>query len=178
MANPNKPKLIILSDLWGKEKSGWTSHYTKLLSQHFDIQYYDSCELAGIDKSVYTEKALHHQFVNGGIERASHKLAELVQEEVHTLAFSIGGTIAWQFGLQTGNIKSLTAISSTRLRYEKVKPETSIKLWYGEDDNYRPSKDWFDQMEIECEIISGQGHLVYREPGFAAILTGYATSTH
>lgn len=167
ISRPAKPKLVILSDLWGKEKSGWISYYTKPLSQHFDIQYYDCCELAGIDKSVYTQDGLHHQFVSGGIERAIRKLTELVEQETHILAFSIGGTIAWRFGLQTGMTRSLMAVSATRLRYEAAKPQAMIRLWYGEDDDYRPSRDWLNQMEIECEIVKSQGHLVYREPGFA-----------
>ena len=49
-----KPKLIILSDLWGKEKSNWVSDYVELLKNKFEIQYYDCCDLGGIDKTDYT----------------------------------------------------------------------------------------------------------------------------
>lgn len=176
MAKSVKPKLIILSDLWGKEKSDWLSYYSRPLNQHFDIQYYDCCELAGIDKPIDTEEVLHHQFINGGIERAIRKLTELVQEETHFLAFSIGGTIAWRFGLETSNIKSLTTISSTRLRYEVAKPRGIIRLWYGKNDHYQPSKPWFEQLGVEYETVNGQGHLIYTDPGFAASIATYLLS--
>ncbi|GAB5526185.1 MAG: alpha/beta hydrolase [Roseivirga sp.] len=169
-------KLIILSDLWGKEKSVWVSHYTERLNQHFDIQYYDCCELGAIDKSIYTEEALHQQFVSGGIERTVHQLTELIREETHILAFSIGGTIAWRFGLQTGNIKSLTAISSTRLRYETVKPKGRVKLYYGKDDDSAPAKSWFDQLGVDHELIKDQGHVVYRESELAAAVAEHLLS--
>jgi hypothetical protein len=32
-----KPRLIILSDLWGKEKSDWVSNYVALLKDMFEI---------------------------------------------------------------------------------------------------------------------------------------------
>lgn len=176
MEKPMKPRLLILSDLWGKERANWMSYYSEPLSKSFDIQYYDCCELGDIDKFIYTEEALHKQFVNGGLDRAIARLIELEQEDTHFLAFSIGGTIAWQFALKTGKVKSLYAVSSTRLRYETEKPEGKIKLWYGEADKHAPSQDWFDQLEIDHKIVRGQGHLIYRRAQFAADVAGYLLS--
>ena len=88
-----KPKLIILSDLWGREKSGWVDFYIERLQNNYSITYYDCCELGGIDKTSYTEQDLHHQFIDGGIETAVTNLLANEKDEVSILAFSIGGVI-------------------------------------------------------------------------------------
>ena len=71
------PKLVILSDLWGEKKSDWTKQYIKLLSDSFEVFYYDSCQLAEIDTTDYTEENLHKQFVDGGIDKAVENLLKL-----------------------------------------------------------------------------------------------------
>jgi hypothetical protein len=50
-----KPRLIILSDLWGKEKSEWVKGYIEILESEFDIKFYDCCELGEVDKGDYSE---------------------------------------------------------------------------------------------------------------------------
>ena len=71
-----KPRLLLLSDLWGKEQSEWIILYTEILEQHFELKYYDCCELGNVDKTIYSEENLHQQFVNGGIEIAVEKLSQ------------------------------------------------------------------------------------------------------
>lgn len=158
-----KPRLIILSDLWGKEKSDWVSTYVELLKSKFEIQYYDCCELGEIDKTNYTEENLHSQFVNGGIERAVRSLLKIEMNQIDILAFSIGGTIAWKAALRGLNVRSLFAVSSTRLRYEVEIPNGAIKLYYGEKDSNKPNNDWFEKHSIAFEIIKDKGHNFYTE---------------
>ena len=144
-----KPRLLLISDLWGKEKSDWISYYTSILLNNFELEYYDSCDLGSIDTSDYLQENLHHQFVNGGIEKA---VAQLIKEEkgfVNVLGFSIGGLIAWKAGLSGLKIQKLFAISSTRLRYENLKPLGTIQLFYGENDNYKPDSNWFKNLHIK-----------------------------
>jgi alpha-beta hydrolase superfamily lysophospholipase len=161
------PKLIILSDLWGKEKSHWLAHYTQYLEPHFEITYYDVCELGAVDKTIYTQDALHQQFVNGGIERAVQQLAILEKEKTNILAFSIGGVIAWKYGLQTANIECLYGVSATRLRKETNQPTGVIQLYFGSEDTFNPSANWFEQMHLQIEIIEGGKHELYRAANFA-----------
>ncbi|MBG6132629.1 hypothetical protein IWQ47_003854 [Aquimarina sp. EL_43] len=80
-----KPKLIILSDLWGKKKSDWVAYYIKELQDHFVLQYYDCCELGALDTSTYTEENLHKQFTNRGIDRAVQNLLTLEKGKIHIL---------------------------------------------------------------------------------------------
>jgi dienelactone hydrolase len=162
-----KPRLIILSDLWGKEKSGWVSAYIELLKDKFEIQYYDCCELGIIDKINYTEENLHSQFVNGGIEKAVQHLLKAEKNQINVLAFSIGGTIAWKAALQGLNIRSLFAVSSTRLRYEDEIPNGAIKLYYGENDSNVPNENWFQKHSIDFKIIKKKEHGFYTEKDFA-----------
>jgi hypothetical protein len=156
-----KPRLIILSDLWGKEKSGWVSNYVSLLKDKFEIQYYDCCELGSIDKINYTEENLHSQFVNGGIEKVVENLLKAEKNQIDVLAFSIGGTIAWKATLKGLNVRQLFAVSSTRLRYENEIPNGIIKLYYGENDTNKPSNDWFGKYSIDLEIIKNKEHNFY-----------------
>ena len=166
-----REKLIIISDLWGKEKSEWLINYTRILEPKFDIVFYDSCELGQIDKSNYTQENLHNQFINGGIEKAVERLLEYEKLKINILAFSIGGTIAWNFGLKRDNINSLLCISSTRLRKEIKKPKGKLKLLFGENDEFKPKADWFKNMNLDHIILSGKGHQVYRELEFAERLS-------
>jgi hypothetical protein len=158
-----KPRLIILSDLWGKEKSEWVSDYIQLLKDKFGIQYYDCCELGEIDKVNYTEENLHRQFVNGGIENAVANLLKTEKNQIDILAFSIGGTIAWKSALKGLNVRRLFAVSSTRLRYEEKIPNGAIKLYYGENDSNKPSNNWFEKHSIDFQIIKNKEHEFYTE---------------
>lgn len=162
-----KPRLIILSDLWGKEKSDWVSDYVELLKDNFEIQYYDCCELGEIDKTNYTEGNLHSQFVTGGIEKAVENLLKAEKNEIDILAFSIGGTIAWKASLKGLNVKNLFAVSSTRLRYQNEIPNGVIKLYYGENDSNRPSDNWFENHAKDFDIIKNKEHYFYTEKEFA-----------
>lgn len=161
-----KPRLIILSDLWGKEKSDWILGYVELLNDKFEIQYYDCCDLGGIDKTNYTEENLHSQFVNGGIEKVVENLLKAEKNQIDILAFSIGGTIAWKGAMKGLNVRSLFAVSSTRLRYEYEIPNGAIKLYYGENDSNKPSNDWFEKHSIDFEIIKSKEHNFYVEKDF------------
>jgi hypothetical protein len=158
-----KPRLIILSDLWGKEKAAWTLDYIELLKNKFEIQYYDCCELGEIDKTNFSEENLHNQFVNGGIEKAVVNLLKIEKNQIDVFAFSIGGTIAWKTALKGLNIGKLFAVSSTRLRYEDKIPSGTIQLYYGEKDCNKPSNAWFEKHSIDFEIIKNKEHDFYTE---------------
>ena len=162
-----KYRLIILSDLWGSGKSEWLINYTQILKPYFYIQYYDCCELGGISKSDYNEEELHKRFVNGGIERAVKKLMELEKDTVNILAFSVGGTIAWKYAVESNKIDSLICVSSTRLRYEIIRPKGEITLFYGNNDVFKPEIEWLDDMELNYDVLKDNGHHVYTKNEFA-----------
>lgn len=166
-----KQRLLILSDLWGIKKSDWLSYYTDILHKKFEIQYYDCCILGELDTSTYTEEGLHQQFVSSGIELAVQNLIDKETETVHILAFSIGGTIAWQSMLKGLKVASLHAVSATRLRYETNKPNGGIKLYFGENDTYAPNTKWLDKMNSIVVIKNKKGHDLYTEPKFARELS-------
>ena len=156
-----KPKLLLISDLWGTEKSDWITYYTSILENHFDLKYYDSCDLGTVDKSDYSEENLHHQFVNGGIEKAAEQLIKKENGLVSVLGFSVGGLIAWKAGLSGLKIQNLYAISSTRLRYETEKPFAKIELFYGKNDNYKPDSNWFKKLELKEHCFENEEHELY-----------------
>lgn len=162
-----KKRLVILSDLYGKGKSDWLIYYTDILQDFFDITYYDCCKLAQIDTSDNSQEKLHEQFVNGGISKALEQLTKLEQEPINILAFSIGGTIAWKYGIETNNTKTLTCISSTRLRKEIYKPNGKLNLYFGENDEFKPSDKWFKNMQVELNLCLGQNHDMYRHKEIA-----------
>lgn len=168
-------KLIVLTDLWGIEKFDWFINYKEQLK--LETVVYDSCDLGNVDKSAYKEANLHQQFVSGGIELAVEKLLEKEKGEVNVLAFSIGGTIAWKAILKGLKVNKLFAVSATRLRYETEKPNCKIHLFYGEKDEFKPNKKWFQQFEIEQKEIKNKGHEVYKDKiflkNFVATLNNY-----
>lgn len=165
-----KPKLVILSDLWGKEKSDWVSVYVKLLKDKFEIQFYDCCELGAVDKTDYTQENIHKQFLNGGIETAINNLLLLEKEKINILAFSIGGTIAWKAAIKGLNVGGLFAVSSTRLRYETQVPDCKIKLYFGQDDINKPDASWFEKHQIDFETVENKNHQLYLEKDFIHLI--------
>lgn len=160
-----KKKLILLSDLLGFP----AEYYKRLLSDEFEIDYFDVRDLAGIDKNQ-TKEEIHKQLVEFGIDHAVQKLLELKLKASHLLAFSIGGVIAWRYALKTDQVKEFWAISATRLRVESEKPEMKVNLFYGEKDAYRPNENWFKKMQISPEIILGKEHEMYGNTEFAEYL--------
>ncbi len=158
-----KARLIILSDLWGIEKSDWLTGYIRILDSKFSIQLYDCCDLGRVDKSEYVENHLHNQFVNGGIETAVKRLLELEKNKIDVLAFSVGGVIAWKAQLKGLKINNLFSISSTRLRYEEHKAKCGLNLYFGEKDTHRPTDGWFNTMNLKPKIFKGRGHTLYSE---------------
>ena len=165
--NTTKQRLLILSDLWGKEKSDWITYYTSILENHFELEYYDSCDLGTIDKSDYSEENLHHQYINGGIEKAVVQLVKKEKGLVSVLGFSIGGLIAWKAGLSGLKIQNLYAVSSTRLRYETEKPLGTIELFYGKNDNYKPDRTWFEKLNLKEHFIKNKEHELYKDKEIA-----------
>ena len=162
-----KQRLILISDLWGIENSGWIDFYISILNQYFEVVYYDSCELGDIDTSDYTAENLHYQFLNGGISKAVENLLQIEKQPTIILGFSIGGFIAWKACLSFLSIQNLYAISSTRLRYENEKPIVNIELFYGENDPYKPSSDWFEHLDIKQQLYLNETHDFYKNKNVA-----------
>jgi len=136
-----KPKLIVLSDLWGFENAYWLTEYCKKLNTVFEVKIYDSCILGNVNVSNTSENKTHKQFVEWGIATAVEKLLTLENKKVTVLAFSIGGVIAWKAALKGLQFDCFYAVSSTRLRYETQKPDGILVLHYGEDDPYKPNTE-------------------------------------
>lgn len=158
-----KKRLLILSDLWGERKNDWWHFYKNALDPYFEVVFYDCTELAEIETDAFDQKILHEQFINGGIDRAVQKLIDLEKEKTTILAFSIGGTIAWKYSLQTSTIESLYCVSSTRLRKEVIKPNTKIHLWYGMNDMFIPNENWFQELKLTPFILDAMEHGMYKE---------------
>lgn len=159
-----KKQLLILSDLWGAKKATYLSKYITLLQSKFDVEFIDCCQIGQVDTSIYTQENLHQQFINGGINLAVKNLLKNYSQEADILAFSIGGTIAWKANLQGLKIRNFYAVSATRLRYETEKPNSQIRLFYGELDSYRPKEKWFKNFEItDYCIFENEGHGIYQK---------------
>lgn len=156
-----KPKLLILSDIFGGENPEWIKKYVNLLSHKFEVQYYDVCKLANIDSENISETDLHNQFLNGGIDKAITNLSKLEKDEVYVLGFSIGGTIAWKAALKSFKINFLFAVSSTRLRLENEAPRCNLQLYFGENDFNNPDSEWFLKLKVPAQFLSNQEHQLY-----------------
>jgi len=156
-----KPRLIILSDLFGGKNPEWIKLYSEILKSKFDIQYYDVLELGNIYLDNFIESDIHNQFLNGGIDKAVKNLLDYERGEVAILGFSIGGAIAWKASLKGLNISQLVAVSSTRLRFETKIPECKIKLYFGGKDLNAPNLQWFSNLKISHHFFENQDHQLY-----------------
>jgi hypothetical protein len=165
-----KPRLLILSDLFGGKIPEWIKYYTEVLEFKFDIQYYDVLELSEIDTTNFNEKKIHNQFLQGGIDKAVENLLNLEKEKVTVLGFSIGGTIAWKASIKGLNISQLIAVSSTRLRFETDIPNCKIKLYFGGKDLNLPDLQWFFDLQISNQFFENQDHQLYLEEKNAFVI--------
>lgn len=156
-------KLVILSDMWGSKKSLWITSYLGYLQQYYDIVFYDCQQLANINLKINSAENTHRAFVEGGIDTAVAHLLKKETEPAHYLAFSTGGTIAWKANLLGLPMKSLYAVSSTRIREEENRPECKTTILFGDIDEYRPKQNWYTKLGIECELIKGFGHELYTD---------------
>lgn len=165
-----KPKLLILSDLFGGKNPEWINYYTNTLESKFEIQYYDVRELGNIDASNLTEAEIHKQFLNGGIFKAIEALLELETGKVIILGFSIGGTIGWKASLIGLKTTHLFPVSSTRLRFEKESPNCKINLFFGKNDPNKPNPQWFLDLNIPSIILENCDHQLYHEQSNALMI--------
>jgi pimeloyl-ACP methyl ester carboxylesterase len=156
-------KLVILSDMWGVKKGLWITSYFGYLQQYYNIEFYDCQQLGHVDVTVNTEENIHDAFVNGGIDTAVAHLLKKETQPAHYLAFSTGGTIAWKAGLKGLPMKSLTAISPTRIRFEKKSPACAMDIVFGENDSFQPDAAWAKQMAIKMEVVPNFGHQLYSD---------------
>lgn len=168
-----KPRLLILSDLFGGKNQEWIKQYTDLLESKFEIQYYDVLQLANIIVFDFTEIDIHNQFLNGGIDKAVDNLLELEKGKVAVLGFSIGGTIAWKAVLKGLKASHLTAVSSTRLRYETHFPDCKVKLYFAGNDKNKPDSRWFLDLDVSYEILEDEMHQLYRDSKNAALISNF-----
>lgn len=161
-----KEKLLILSDLNGLKNAYWISYYTSFLKEKFEIEILDSCVLAEIDSNVSKEK-IHKQMISFGIEKAVLNLLKREEKPKHILGFSIGGTIGWKANSSGLNLKSLFAVSATRIRFETQKPKGILKTFFGEKDAFKPDLNWFKKMKIDHFEIPEETHEFYKKKEFA-----------
>ena len=156
-------KLLVLSDMWGIKKGLWITSYFGYLQQYYNIEFYDIQQLANLDIPVMTSENIHKAFMDGGLDTAVAHLLKKETEPCHVLAFSMGGTIAWKAGVQGLPLKSLTAISPTRIRFEEVAPSCDINLIYGECDEFKPTMKWAKKMDVPMKVIENFGHELYSD---------------
>lgn len=157
----SKPRLVLISDIFGNTTDNWMEEYRKKLSPNFEVVEYDSRVLAEI--TSLDQKQVHSEFINGGTERAVQTLLRQEPEASIVLGFSIGGTIAWKFAIENTKITLLHLVSATRLRNEIIKPSSKIKLYYGELEANGPTQSWFEDFKFVPTIFDDQTHECYKQ---------------
>ncbi|MEP0212853.1 MAG: hypothetical protein ABJD66_06550 [Cellulophaga sp.] len=159
----NSERLVVLSDMWGPKKGMWITSYLAYLQQYYEIEYYDIQQLANVDLLKQTEKNIHTAFVEGGVDTAVSHLLKKETKPAHYLAFSMGGSIAWKANLKGLPMKSLYAVSATRVRKEVERVDGDVKMLFGSKDLYRPSTKWSETIGVELEVVENFGHEMYSD---------------
>jgi hypothetical protein len=156
-------RLVILSDINGlflPEQVASTS--SQPLKQFAAADKLNSLVLAGIEEDG-NQDSKHQAFIAGGIDAAAEKLVARYPTGVQfALGLSIGGVILWRAALRGLPIDNLLCFSSTRLRFETNAPSCSLRLYFGENDNYRPDAKWFQDLGLQLTLVPAAGHEFYR----------------
>ena len=156
-------RLVVVSDMWGSKKGLWITSYLGYLQQYFDIVFYDSRELAQMEKKNNTAEGIYNAFINGGLDTAVSHLLAKESEASHYLTFCAGGTIAWQAGINGLPMKSLYAVSPIEMHHFSEGPDCPITLLYGELEDKIPSPEWSIQTKAVVERIPKFGHEMYSD---------------
>ncbi|MEZ4810497.1 MAG: hypothetical protein R2819_09075 [Allomuricauda sp.] len=156
-------KLVVVSDMWGAKKGLWIASYFGYLQQYYDITFHDCQQLGNLDVPVSTEENIHRAFVTDGIDTAVAHLLKKETKPAHYLAFSTGGTIVWKAALKGLPVKSLTALSATRIRLEDKSPDVPKNLIFGEYDEFKPDFDWAKRVGADFSVVPNFGHRLYSD---------------
>lgn len=156
-------RLVVLSDMWGAKRGLWITSYLGYLQQYFEIVYYDSQELADLDRLSRAPDKICEALEAGGYERAVAQLLKKESVESHYLTFCAGGTIAWKAAAKGLPMKSLYAISPIWLHRQTDRPEVPVKLVFGEYMENRPSPAWAQNLQIPLEVIPKFGRELYSD---------------
>ena len=149
--------------MWGAKKGLLITSYLVYLQQYFDIVFYDSQQLANLDLKVNSEENIHKAFVDGGIDTAVAHVLKKEKVASHYLAFSTGATIAWKAANLGLPMKSLYAISATRICLENTKPQVPTRLLFGHGDPLKPSLNCEQKLGLEIEEVNHFGHTLYND---------------
>lgn len=163
--------LLLLSDMWGQRQWQWLALYEQALQVHFQVQRLDVCTLGHLNTSIYESDTLHQQFLDGGITQAVNELLKFQAPNLYIIAFSIGGTIAWKAMEKGLQVKQCYAVSATRLRYETTPAKYPTKLFYGNNDPFRPNDIWLKNINLSYKLFPDQAHECYKNSKIAAAIT-------
>ena len=156
-------KLVILSDMWGSKKGLWITSYLGYLQQYFDIQFYDTQQLAGVDLVMCTAENLYEAFTDGGKDTAVAQLLKKEKQPCHYLTFCAGSTIAWIAAEQGLPMKSLYAVSPIELPLDIAKPDCPVRLLFGGNDKDVPFQEWAREKGVALEVLPNYGHELYSD---------------
>jgi hypothetical protein len=156
-------RLVILSDMWGSKKGLWITSYLGYLQQYFDIVFYDSQQLTGIESAGSTTENICEALAGGGVQRAAKQLIRKEKIPSHYLTFCAGGTIAWQAALMGLPVKSLYSVSPVLLSEQLKKPSCPVKLMFGEYQEDVPSESWAVSRGIEYKKVQRFGRELYSD---------------
>lgn len=156
-------RLVVVSDMWGSKNGLWITSYLGYLQQYFNIEFYDSRELAQLGGNIATSEETYAAFVNGGMDTAVSRLLASETEESHYLTFCAGGTIAWHAALKGLPMKSLYAVSPIELQEQVQAPKCPVTILYGTSDKKIPPAEWVVQTRTVVETIPNFGHELYSD---------------
>jgi len=117
--------------------------------------------ISQMPKEILLQEERHQFLIDKGVSRAVEWMLEHVTD-ASILGFSVGGTIAWKFAQKKQNIEKLVLVSSTRIRQESNRPDCSIQLIFGEEDEFKPSMKWAKEMDLSLTLIKDNGHECYK----------------
>lgn len=156
-------RLVIISDMMGSRQGLWIASYLGYLQQYFDIVYYDSQELAGLDLIVKTRENMCQALLEGGYQTGVNQLLVREKTSSHYLTFCAGGTLVWKAALAGLPMKSLYAISPLWLEREAQKPGCSVQLMYGQHHQERPSEEWAMNLQVPMKVVENFGRDLYTD---------------
>lgn len=156
-------KLVVVSDMWGTQKGLWITSYLGYLQQYFDIEFYDSRELAQLEGDFASADEIYAAFIDGGMDSAVSQLLLKEQTESHYLTFCAGGTITWHAALKGLPVKSLYAVSPIDLEDQSEGPDCPVRVLFGENDLKVSGTEWMIQTGAQVETISNFGHDMYSD---------------
>lgn len=154
-------KCIMVLDINNEPMNGGS--FARVLPRRWTTSIYSIATLA-LAPMLRGQELHDHLFNAGGMDQARKSLLGQCAKADIAIGFSAGGTVLWQACLAGFSCPNLVCLSSTRLRYETIRPAARTHVLFDAADPSIPQAPRLRSLADSYSVAGMQGHDAYCDP--------------